>query len=160
MTRHSKGIREAQLEASETGEVAELHEEPVVPSKTSSQLHKDDRGKAVITYQDECGFEEVKKKLNLANLEISKIKKKARKHVFKEANFKKMEALWEDKTVSIPEVVSCHAQYYTWMVPAIKEVRYIRRVNEKLRTGIQMMKRQIKYLKIQLNEPEEQPQHK
>ena len=78
MTRHSKRIQEAQPEASETGEVAELHEGPVVPSETSSQLHKDDRGMAVITQQEECGFEEVKKKLKLANLEIAKLRKKGK----------------------------------------------------------------------------------
>jgi len=113
----------------------------VVPSETSSQLHKDDRGKAVITQQEECSFEEVKKKLKLANLEIAKLRRASRKHAMKEANFNKMEALWEDKIVSISEVVSCHAQYFTWTVPTIKEVRYIRRVNTKLRTRIRMMNR-------------------
>lgn len=58
------------------------------------------------------------------------------KHAVKEVNFNRMEALWEDKTVSIPKVVSHHAQYFTWMVPTIKVVRYIRRVNAKLRTRI------------------------
>ena len=67
-TMHSRKIQEAQPKASETREVVELHEEPVVPSETSSQLHKDERGKAVITQQEESGFEEVKKKSNLANL--------------------------------------------------------------------------------------------
>jgi len=55
-------------------------------------------------------------------------------------------------------VVSCHAQYFTWTVPAIKEARYIRKVNAKLRAGIRIMKRQIKDLKIQLNQPEGHPQ--
>ena len=71
-------IQEAHPEASVTGEVAELHEEPVVPSETSSQLHKNDRGKAVIS-QEEYSFEELKKKLKLANLEISKLRKTSRK---------------------------------------------------------------------------------
>lgn len=148
MTRHSKRIQQAQLEASETGEVAELHEGPMVPSETSSQLHKDDRGKEIITQQEECSSEDVKKKLKFANLEIPKLRKTSRKHAIKEANFNKMEALWEDKIISIPKVVSCHAQYFTWTVPATKEARYIRRVNAKLRTRIRMMKRQIGELKI------------
>ena len=108
----------------------------MVSSETSSQLHKNDKGKAVISQQEECSFEELKKKLKLANLEITKLRKTSRKHEIKEAYFNKMEALWEDKTISIPEVVSCHAQYFTWTVLAIKEARYIRKVNEKLRAGI------------------------
>ena len=68
---------------------------------------------------------------------------KIRKHVVKEANFNRMEALWEDKKSSIPEVVSCHDQYFTWTIPAIKEERYMRRVNEKLRTSIRMMKERL-----------------
>jgi len=108
----------------------------MVPSETSSELHKDDRGKAIITQLEEYSFEEIKKNLKLTNLEIEKLRKTSRKHAMKEANFNKMEALWEDKIISIPKVVSCHAQYFTWMVPVIKEARYIRRVNAKLRTRI------------------------
>ena len=74
--------------------------------------------------------------MELANLEISKLKKASRKHTIKEAHFNKMEDLWEYKTISIPEVVSCNAQYFTWTIPAIKEARYIRKVNGKLRAGI------------------------
>lgn len=136
VTRRSKEIQEAQPEASEIGEVAKLHEGLVVSSETSSKLHKNDRGKAVVSQQEECSFEELKKKLKLANLEISKLRKTSRKHAIKEAYFNKMEALWEDKTISVPKVDSCHAQYFTWMIPTIKEARYIRKVNAKLRTGI------------------------
>lgn len=137
-------------EASETGEVTKSYEGPVASSETSSQLHKNDRGKAIIS-QEECSFEDLKKKLNLGNLEIAKLRKTSRKHAIKEAYFNKMEAFWEDKTISIPEVVNCHVQYYTWTMPAIKEGRYIRNVNTKLRARIRIMKRQIEDLKIQLN---------
>ena len=81
-------------------------------------------------------------------MKLPNLEKPQGKHAIKEAHFNKMETLWEDKTISIPEVVSCNAQYFTWMVPAIKEVRYIRRVNAKLRARIQIMKRQVEYLKI------------
>jgi len=158
VTRNSKEIQEAQPESSETGEVEKLREGPMVPSKTSSQLHKNDRGKVVITQQEECSFEELKKKLKLANIEISKLRKTSRKHAIKEPYFNKMEALWEDKIVSIPELVSCLAQYFTWTVHAIKEARYIRKVNAKLRAGIRIMKSQIEDLKIQLNQLEGHPQ--
>jgi len=147
MRRHSKEIQEALPKTSETWEVEKFHEGPVVLSETSSQLHRNDRAKEIISQQEEGGFK-VKNKLNVENLEITKLRKASRKHAIKEAHFNKMETLWEDKTISIPEVVSCNAQYFTWMVPAIKEVRYIRRVNAKLRARIQIMKRQVEYLKI------------
>lgn len=51
MTRRSKEIQEAQPEASETGEVEKLHKGLVVSLETSSQLHKNDKGKAVISKQ-------------------------------------------------------------------------------------------------------------
>jgi len=127
VTRRSK---EVQIESSETEEVAKTHEEP----------------------QEEYNVEELKKKLELANLEIAKLKKASRKHVIKEAHFNKIEALWEDKTISIPEVVNCHAQYYTWSVPAIKEAKFIRKVNMRLKAGIIIMKRKIEDLKIQLSQ--------
>lgn len=63
MTRHSKEIQQALLKASEIGEVEKFHEGPMVSSKTLSQLHKSDRGKAVISQQEQCSFEELKEKL-------------------------------------------------------------------------------------------------
>ena len=157
VTRNSKEIQEMLPEASETGEVTKFHERPMGSSKTSSWLHKNDRGKAVISQQEECSFEELKKKLKLANLEIAKLRKTSRKHAIKETYFNKMEALWEDKTISVLEVVNCHAQCYTCTVPAIKEARYIKKVNTKLRAGIRIMKRQIEDLKIQLSQREGHP---
>ena len=156
VTRRSKQILEMLLEASETEEIVKYHEGPVTSSETSSQLHKNDSGKATIS-QEECSVQELKKKLELANLEISKLIKASRKHTIKEAHFNKMEALWEDKTISIPEVVDCHAQYYTWSVPAIKEAKYIRKINTRLRVGIRIMKRQIEDLKIQQNQRKGHP---
>ena len=38
-------------------------------------MHEDDRNKAVDTQEEENNFEEIKKKIKLANLEISKLRK-------------------------------------------------------------------------------------
>ena len=119
--------------------------------QSSSQLHKEYRGKEIIL-QEEYSVEELKNKLRLANLEISRLKKASRKHAIREAHFDKMQALWEDKRVQIPEVVDCNAQYYTWTFPTIKETMFIRRVNTKLRVGIRVMKIQIQELKLQLGQ--------
>lgn len=80
--------------------------------------------------------------------EIAKLKKTSRKHAIKEAHFNKIEALWEEKTISILEVVDYHAQYYTWSFLAIKEAKFTRRVKLRLRAGIRIMKRKIKDLKL------------
>ena len=125
-------------------------------SETPSQLHKNDKGKEIIP-QGEHSVEELKKMLKLTNLEIAKLKKASRKHAIKEAHFNKMEALWDDKTIQMLEVVDCHAQYYTWSVPAIKEAKFIRKVNTKLRARIRVMKKQIEDLKMQLSQRKESP---
>ena len=136
VTRHLRRLQEAEPEESETREVAEFLEGPMVPSIQSSLVHKDDRGKTIITHEEECSFEEVKKKLVFANIEISQLKERERKNAVEKANFKRVKSSWEDGKVSRYEVVGSHAQYFTWTVLAIKEARYVRRVNAKLRTRI------------------------
>ena len=78
MRRHSKEIQEALPKTSETWEVEKFHEGPVVLSETSSQLHRNDRAKEIISQQEEGGFK-VKNKLNVENLEITKLRKASRK---------------------------------------------------------------------------------
>jgi len=71
-----------------------------------------------------------------------------------------MKALWEHERNSKPQIVSRKAQYFTWIVHAIKEARYIRWINDRLRTNIRVMKRQIEDLNIQLSKSGGQPRHK
>jgi len=93
----------------------------------------------------------------LANLEIARLKKAARKFAVKEAYFNQMQARWEDQTFKIPEVVDCNVQFLTWTVPAIKEAQFIRKVNKNLRSGIKVLKKQIEDLRIQLRQQKESP---
>ena len=95
--------------------------------------------------------------MELANFEIARLKKAARKFAVKEAYFNQMQARWEDKTFQIPEVVDCNVQFHSWTVPAIKEAQFIRKVNTKLRAGIRVMKKQIEELKLQLRQRERSP---
>jgi len=157
VTRKLKRLQEAEPEVDETGEISGFCEEPIVPP---SPMHGDDRNRVVNTQEEENSYEEVKKKLKLTNLEIAKFKKRARKHVAKKANFNRMKALWEAEKASKPEVVSRKAQYFTRTVLAIKEARYVRWINGRLRTNIREMKRQIEDLEIQLRKSRGQPQHK
>jgi len=48
--------------------------------------------KTISTQEEECSFEEVKKKLMSANLEIAQLKERARKHAIEKANFKRVKA--------------------------------------------------------------------
>jgi len=68
-----------------------------------------------------------------------------------------MQAQWEDQTFQIPEVVDCNVQFLSWIVLAIKEAQFIRKVNTNLRSGIKVMKKQIEDLKMQLSQLKESP---
>lgn len=160
VTRQSKRLQEVEPEVSEIGEISGFHEELVVPVMQPSLMHKDDRNRAIDTQEEENNYEEVKKKLKLSNLEIAKLMKRERKHAVEKANFKRMKALWKDGKASKPKVVSRDAQYFTWIVPTIKEARYIRWINDRLRTNIKVMKRKIEDPEIQLSKSGGQPQHK
>ncbi|MCY6488067.1 hypothetical protein, partial [Actinobacillus pleuropneumoniae] len=75
-----------------------------------------DKEKAV-TLQEEDNVEELKRRLELANFEIARLKKASRKFAIKEAYFNQMQARWEDKTFQIPEVVDFNFQFHSWTVP-------------------------------------------
>lgn len=160
ITRQLKRLQEVEPEIDETWEILGFCEEPIVPVVPPSPMHEGDKNRAVNTQEKENDYEEVKKKLKLANLEIAKLKKMERKHTVQKSNFKRIKSLWEDGKVSKAEVVSRDAQYFTWTVPAIKEARYIRWINDILRTNIEVMKREIEDLEIQLSKSRGQPQHK
>jgi len=143
ITRKFKQIQEVLPRADETGEVTQPHE---------------GKGKEkAVTLQEEDNVEELKRRLELENFEIARLKKASRKFAIKEAYFNQMQALWEDKTFQIPEVVDFIVQFRSWTVPTIKEVQFIRKVNTNLRIGIKVMKKQIEDLKIQLSQQKEFP---
>ena len=107
ITRNFKQVQEVLPRADETGEVTQLHEGK-------------DKGKTV-SIQEEDNLEELKRRLELANFEIARLKKVARKFAVKEAYINQMQARWEDQTFQIPEVVDFGVQFHNWTVPTIKE---------------------------------------
>jgi len=115
-----------------------------------------DKGKTVAA-QEEGSVEDLKKRLGLANFEIARLKKAARKFALKEAYFNQMQVRWEDQTFQIPEVVDFSVQFRSWTTPAIKEAQFIKKVNTNLRSGIKVMKKQIEDLKMQLSQRKESP---
>ena len=115
-----------------------------------------DKGKTV-AIQEEDSVGDLKRRLELANFEISRLKKATNKSIVKEAYFNQMQARWEDQTFQIPEVVDFNVQFRSWNTPAIKEAQFIRKINTNLRSGIKVMKKQIEDLKIQLCQRKESP---
>ena len=73
-----------------------------------------------------------------------------RENVTERTNLKRMKALWEAEKVSKPEIVNSETQYFTWTVPAIKEARFVRRINIQLRATNRRLKRHVEDLEIQL----------
>ena len=92
----------------------------------------------------------------ITNLEIDNLKKKERRHIVEKTNFNIIRALWEVGRISKPETVSSEVQYFTWTIPAIKEARFMRMINVKLRATNKILKRQIEDLEIQLTKSEGQ----
>ena len=78
ITRKFKQVQELPPRADETGEETRPHE-------------RKDKGKIVAT-QEEGNVEDLKKKLGLANLEIARLKKAARKFAVKESYFNQIQA--------------------------------------------------------------------
>jgi len=106
ITRKFKQIQEVPPRADETREVTRPHE-------------RKDKGKTVAT-QEEDSVEDLKRRLELANFEIARLKKAARKFAVKEAYFNQMQARWEDQTFQISKVVDFSVQFRSWTIPAIK----------------------------------------
>ena len=59
--------------------------------------------------REKSSYEGIKEKLRLANLEIAKLKKKARNFFVEKINFDRIKAPWELERVSKPETVSSEA---------------------------------------------------
>lgn len=99
ITRKFKQIQQVPPRAEETGEVTWLHE-------------RKDKGKSV-SIQEEDSVEDLKRKLEMTNFEIARLKKATMKFVVKEAYFNQMQARWEDQTFQILEVVDCNVQFHS-----------------------------------------------
>lgn len=134
MTRRFQQVQETLPRIEETGEETQKN-----ASKTT------------ITSQGD-NIAAIKSQLETAKYEIAKLKKAARKHAVIHAEYSK--ALWKGSETlesQLNSVVDGHAQFHTWTVPAIKEAKYIRRINMQLGAGNRAMRKQIEDLKTQLS---------
>ena len=122
------------------GEDANVFEESI---NISSPMLEEDRNRVFNTQREKSSYEEVKDKLRLANIEIDKLKKKVRMHAVERSNFERLRGLWELEKVSNNESISNWDQFFIWTVPTIKEEKFIRIVNIKLRANNRRLKRKV-----------------
>ena len=127
------------------GEDANVFEEPI---NISSPILEEDKNRVFNTQREKSSYEEVKDKLILANIEIDKLKKKVRMHAVERSKFERLKGLWELEKVSNIESINSEDQFYIWTVPAIKEAKFKRLVNTKLRANNRRLKRQVEDLEI------------
>lgn len=90
--------------------------------------------------QKKTNYEVMEERLKAANNEITRLRVREREHAAERTNFKWMKALWEAKKVSKPKIVNSETQYFTWTVPAIKEAKFVRKINAQLRATSRRLK--------------------
>ena len=76
-------------------------------------MPKADKNRVFHTLTERSSHEEIEEKLRLANFEIAKLNRKARRHAVGKKNFNRIKALWEVERVLKPETISSEAQYFT-----------------------------------------------
>lgn len=109
-----------------------------------------DKNTVLATQIEKSSYEVMEEGLMAANNEIAKIRVREREHAAERTSFKRMKALWEAEKVSKPEIVSSETQNFTWTILAIKEAKFLRKINAQLRTTNKGFKRQIEDIEIKL----------
>ena len=68
-----------------------------------------------------------------------------------------MKGLWELEKNPNPKLIDSQAQFFIWTLPAIKEEKFIRMINTKLRENNRNLKRRVEDLEIHLAQFEDEP---
>ena len=71
-------------------------------------------------------------------------------HAEERERFERMKGLWEMEKNPNPELIDSQSQFFIWTLTAIKEAKFIRMVNTKLRENNRKLKRRVEDLEIQL----------
>lgn len=147
LTKQSKKMQESNVELERIEEAFAIQEELI---DLPSLRPKGDKNVVPTTQTEKSSYEVMEERLKAANNEIARLRVRGGEHAAKRTNFKRMKALWEAEKVSKPEIVSSETQYFTWIVPAIKEARFVRKINAQLRDTSRGLKRKIEDMEIQL----------
>ena len=87
--------------------------------------------------------------LKTAKHEIDKLKNTTRESAVRYANYRKAVLKGSENLVNQVDSV---ADVYTWTVPTIKEAKFIRKINMRLRAENKAMKKRIEDLEAQLGQ--------
>lgn len=118
--------------------------------ESPSSRPEGDKSMVPATQTEKASYEVMETRLEVANNEIAKLRVRERERAAEKTNFKRMKTLWEAERVPKSEIVSNEQQYFTWIVHAIKEAKFVRKNNTQLRATNKGLKRKIEYLEIQL----------
>ena len=147
LTRQSKKMRESNIELGRIEEASAVQKELIY---LLSPRPEGDKNTVPVTQTERASYEVMEERLKATNNEIARLRVRTRGHGIERVDFKRMKALWEDEKVSKLEIINSVTQYFTWTVPAIKDARFVRRINAHLRATNRELKRQIEDLEIQL----------
>ena len=98
----------------------------------------------------------LKERLKIENQEMEMMIKREIKHSIEKTEFKRMKAVWEGQTVARLEIPTSAQQFFTWIVPAIKEEKFVRVINTHLRASNRKLRGQVEYLKLQLKQSQDE----
>ena len=90
LTRQSKNMQEFNIELGKTEEASTVQEEFI---DLASPIPEGDKNRVFSTQTEKTSYEEMEERLKLANYEISRLRKKARRYAAEKTNFKRMKAL-------------------------------------------------------------------
>lgn len=141
-------MKKPNIELGRTREEASIVQEELIDFP--SPRPQGDKNRVFSTQTEKASYEEMEERLRDANNEIARLRVRARRHATERTYFKRIKVLWEVEKASNLEIVNSETQYFTWTVPAIKEARFVRRINTQLRATSRRLKRQIEDLEIQL----------
>ena len=91
----------------------------------------------------------IRNQLEAARNEIAKVKNATRESAVRYANYRKAVLKGSENLVNQVDSV---ADVYTWTVPAIKEAKFIRKINMHLRAENKAMRKKVEDLKAQLDQ--------
>ena len=120
LTKHENKLQERIKYIQVTIEVAKAPEKVIDLSSpiVEHAVNKVEKGKE---HMSECQL--LEKRLKLENQEMEMMRKRARQHNIEKTKFKRLKAIWEGQTSARSEIPSSAQQFFTWIVPTIKEDR-------------------------------------
>ena len=146
MTRHARKLMEGGNEVQKPTEIAKSPKEIIDLSSPTVKhtINKLKRGKEKVIEKTE--FQRLEENLKLENQEIVVMKKRARKHSVEKVQFKRMKEVWEGQVDYVSETLDNTEQLVKWIIPTIKEAKFVRIIKTHIRANNKRLKYSVKDL--------------